>query len=386
MLGGHSNFFALRKWCACALLPPVRKAWLSCRFACETGTNGGGGDPRNDKRAADGIKLRVGRDWIAHDLWVPRLVMVCCLVDYMERFGRVLFSASPVGWVSRDGFSERTPMESRASDPAVAGHRDPAQAQPQVPAEAQRADIGDVVDEAENMVCELWSMLVGDVPSHNVPWSLAVACYPKTGRFANDIHNFVFTDVFCVISGFIMRFCLRHQSEPYSNTTVRRGHGKARDFSACQKSLQKPECCTGHIKAQLQYAKKMDSREQSQSEQTKTRIKRMVDAQIVWEKKVQAATIAQERPHAEQRYEGNLESRVPQSFARQAANMVRTNVRRVWDERGGRDLSIADSGLRNDYNTAMQERTVFKRPNQLGDPFFFWLKLQPQYHQVALFD
>ena len=82
---------ALRKWCACALLPPVRKAWLSCRFACETGNaNGGGGDPRNDKRAAEGIKLRVGRDWMAHDLWVPRMAMVCCFVDYMERFGMCL--------------------------------------------------------------------------------------------------------------------------------------------------------------------------------------------------------------------------------------------------------------------------------------------------------
>ena len=293
--------------------------------------------------------------------------------------------------MSRDGFCEPTPTQastesssSSASGPAVAGHHDPAQAQPQVPAEAQRADIGDVVDEAENMVCELWSMLVGDVPSHDVAWSLAVACYPKTGRFAKDIDNFVFTDVFCVISGFIMRFCLRHQSEPYSNTTVRRGHGKARVLSGCQTSLQKPECCTGQIKAQLQYAKKMDTREQSQSEQTETRIKRMVDAQIVWEKKVQAGTIAQERPHAEQRYEGNMESRVPQSFARQSANMVRTNVKRLWDERGGRDLSIAEGGLRNEYETAINERVIIKRPNQCGDPFFFWLKLQPRYQQVAL--
>ena len=101
-------------------------------------------------------------------------------------------------------------------------------------------------------------------------------------------------------------------------------------------------------------------------------------------KQVQAATIAQERPHAEQRYEGNLESRVPQSFARQSANMVRTHVKRLWVERGGRDLSIAEGGLRNDYKTAMRERVIIKRPNQCGDPFFFWLKLQPQYQQVAL--
>ena len=189
---------ALRKWCACALLPPVRKAWLSCRFACETG-GGGGGGAQNDKRALEGVKLRVGRDWMKHDLWVPRLIMVCCLVDYMERFGRVLFSASPVGWVSRDGFCERTPTESTsgsagsssASGSAVAG-RDPAHVQ----AEAPRADIGDVVDEAENMVCELWSMLAGYVPSHDVAWSLAVACYPKAGQYAKDIHHFVFTLVF----------------------------------------------------------------------------------------------------------------------------------------------------------------------------------------------
>ena len=380
---------ALRKWCACALLPPVRKAWLSCRFACETGGGGGGAAAgQADKRAAEGIKIRIAREWIGHDLWVPRLVMVCCLVDYMERFGRVLFSASPVGWVSRDGFDELTPAStestsgsSPASGPAAA-ERDPARAQ----AEAPRADIGDVVDEAENMVCELWNMLSGDVPSHDVAWSLAVACYPKAGRFAKDIHNFVFTDVFCVISGFIMRFCLRHQYEPYSNTTVRRGHGKARDRAGCRKSLQKPECCTGHVKAQLQYAKKMDTGEQSQSEQTETRIKRMVDAQIVWEKQVQAATIAQERPHAEQRYQGNLESRVPQSFARQSANMVRTNVKRLWNERGGRDLSIAESGLRTEYATAMQQRTIHRRPNQCGDPFFFWVQLQPLYQQVALLD
>ena len=112
----------------------------------------------------------------------------------------------------------------------------------------------------------------------------------------------------------------------------------------------------------------------------------MADAQVVWEKKVQAATIAQERPHAEQRMQGNMESRVPQSFARQAANMVRTNVQRLWNERGGRDLSIAESGLRREYATAMQERVIHRRPNQCGDPFFFWIKLQPLYQQVALLD
>ena len=81
-------------------------------------------------------------------------------------------------------------------------------------------------------------------------WQWLVIQRPVNMRRTSTI--LVFTGVFCVISGFIMRFCLRHQYEPYSHTTVRRGHGKARDFSGCRKSLQNPECCTGHFTAQLQ--------------------------------------------------------------------------------------------------------------------------------------
>ena len=103
-------------------------------------------------------------------------------------------------------------------------------------------------------------------------------------------------------------------------------------------------------------------------------MKRLEEGLHLFNQHTQAATVAQERKHAEQRAGSKMESKVPMSFARQGLQVMAINCSRIWQERGGRDLSAAPLNLATQFKNAIGMRLKTPRRGSLGDPYFSWLR------------
>ena len=69
------------------------------------------------------------------------------------------------------------------------------------------------------------------------------------------------------------------------------------------------------------------------------------------------------------------------SYASGTCGIVKSNVARVWRERGGRSLDVAPPRLTKNFRQATSEREKTRRPNQGGSVFMGWK--EAQFNEVA---
>ena len=359
----HLQLPALKQWVAMACLPGVRHCWLHVQFQCEENVDDTNlSAARRDRRKADGVKMKAGRQYIACPRFVLQHLIVLVFSDLTEYLARIMFEASPVGWTRKWALKkaqQRSESSRVAGDGSVAVDAGAAAA-----AAAQSCiktkDISDVVDGVEDTLAVLLSLLGGMKTDHRIS-ELTLFCeaFWPSEVSQSACRSEVFGVGMVVVGGLILRFSIRHAFAPY-NCLKSKGKSIRSSVKGISVLCNSEQCCTRHVRGLVQYIEKDSlggTKEQRAEEGVGTFCSRC-----------QVATVPEERAHSD--FHQASENTV-QSFSRRASTVMVQDVSRIWAERGGRDITTAPPSLRQSFAMATN-REIAGRQRQFGREFMSW--------------
>ena len=310
---------------------------MNIKFKCGTASQPGNTNDQQ-KRMADGKKFASGRAWMSDPQWECNMVIVRSLVEKLEHLNSVCFAVCPVGW-NRLG-------KTKTKGAGVVGNN----------AQPRTVRMPHVVDESENVMSCPWSELTSDTPekcTYHLAEILFPSCLPRSKMLLETIGCYML-----LICQLCLRFAIRFSYPPYILLRIKTDQRPERaltDFMGC-----KTACCSNRVQP-LRKCMGVD-------ELGGSRRDRLLEALDVWEAMASPGTVPEERSHTEYRA-SNLARKVPSGHAKSASLPLARNIKSIWLERGGRDLTKAPSQLSGRYRAAITPHHVSNRKIQYGKPF-----------------
>ena len=237
--------------------------------------------------------------------------------------------------------------------------------------ENRQYSLTDILSGASRLVRQIWGLLQRSIT--RTIFCVAAAYFPAT-RPESDMFGVLVSDLLQVLASLKFRILNRFEIPPFSMLDLNLLSPDDSEESVGQRKLKEfeaiSECCLDPFwgRPVAEYVRKEDS----------DPVGVLKDHVHMFRQHTRPVSVREEAYHAMQRKWAGGNIARPRAFHRQAAACVITTAGGHWTARGGRDLKNAGIQMRRAMTQVRQDRIKHRRPQQFGNPMFFYIATMQQ--------